>query len=101
MPRLVTIKTNILFRALSGYVAILLANIAGHRLTSVPDLAAEPINHKGPRDVGRADHSNYPGTCMDTLKANPRLVRNVLDRTKMRQNLPHLTVIVLVGVVIH
>ena len=71
MPRLVTIKTNILFRALSGYVAILLANIAGHRLTSVPDLAAEPINHKGQPDVGREDHSNYPGTCVDTLKANP------------------------------
>ena len=71
MPRLVTIKTNILLRALSGYVAILLANIAGHRLTSVPDLAAEPINHKGQRDVGREDHSNYPGTCVDTLKANP------------------------------
>lgn len=75
----------------------ILANITGHRLTSVPNLAAEPINQKGPRDVGRADHSNYPGTCMDTLEVNPRLVRNALDRTKLRQNLPHLTVIVLIG----
>ena len=96
-----TIKTSTLFIALSGYVSLLPANIAGHRLTSVPNLTAEPINHNGTRDAGRAVHSNYPGTCMDTLETDPRLVRNILDQTKLGESPLHLTVIVLIGVVIH
>ena len=48
MPLLVAMKTSTLVRALSGYVALLPASIAGHRLAPVPDLAAYPSNHKGP-----------------------------------------------------
>ena len=101
MSRLATIKASTLPRALGSNMTLFPTNITGHRLTSVPNFTTESIDHNKPRNAGRAVHSHYPSTSVNTLETNPRLIGNVFHQTKLGQGPLHLAVIILIGVMIY